>query len=220
MQGPLRRAGRPFCTTLLQLPRRVEVGPSGRTKNRQTVIGELMKAFIRSRPVPIVLSASSVYAIPITTVGGIDTIIAQANLSNSNGSATGTEASWIASVLGVNVNTIGYHQLSSSGGSAWQQVTGGAAGLWAFNFAAAGITNPAVFLVKFGNAHVLARPLPEQSLFPYKQWRDQPRSHQSAPREGHHHVGEPRRIPPGPSRRRPRRARCCCSVAACSELPA
>jgi hypothetical protein len=118
-----------------------------------------MKAFIRSLAVAaIVFSASSAYAIPITTVGGIDTIIAQANLSNSNGSPTGTEATWIASVLGVNVNTIGYQQLSSSGGSAWQQVTGGAAGLWAFDFAAAGITNPLVFLVKFGNAtysHVL-----------------------------------------------------------------
>jgi hypothetical protein len=118
-----------------------------------------MKALVRSLAVAaIVLSASSAYAIPITTVGGIDTILAQANLPNSNGSPTGTEASWIASVLGVNVNTIGYTQLSSSGGSAWQQVTGGAAGLWAFDFAAAGITNPLVFLVKFGNAtysHVL-----------------------------------------------------------------
>jgi hypothetical protein len=106
----------------------------------------------------MVLFASSAYAIPITTVGGVDTIIAQANLSNSNGSATGTEATWIAGVLGVNVNTIGYTQLSSSGGSVWQQVTGGAAGLWAFDFAAAGIIDPAYFLVKFGNAtysHVL-----------------------------------------------------------------
>jgi hypothetical protein len=118
-----------------------------------------MKVFIRSLAVAaIILSASSAYAIPITTVGGIDTIIAQANLSNSGGGATGTEASWIASVLGVNVNTIGYHQLTNSGANAWQQVTGGAPGLWAFNFAAAGITNPLVFLVKFGNAtysHVL-----------------------------------------------------------------
>ena len=118
-----------------------------------------MKALVRSLAVAaIVFSASSAYAIPITTVGGIDTIIAQANLPNSNGSPTGTEATWIASVLGVNANTIGYQQLTNSGGSAWQQVTGGAAGLWAFNFAAAGITNPLVFLVKYGNAtysHVL-----------------------------------------------------------------
>lgn len=118
-----------------------------------------MKALIRSLAVAaIVFSASSAYAIPITTVGGVDTIIAQANLSNSGGGPTGTEASWIASVLGVNVSSIGYHQLTNSGANAWQQVTGGAAGLWAFDFAAAGITNPAVFLVKFGNAtfsHVL-----------------------------------------------------------------
>lgn len=118
-----------------------------------------MRAFIRSLAVAsMVLFASSAYAIPITTVGGVDTIIAQANLPNSNGSPTGTEATWIASVLNVPVNTIGYVQLPTSGGSAWQQVTGGAAGLWAFDFAAAGITNPLVFLVKYGNAtysHVL-----------------------------------------------------------------
>jgi hypothetical protein len=118
-----------------------------------------MKAFIRSLAVAsMVLFASSAYAIPITTVGGVDTIIAQANLPNSNGSPTGTEATWIASVLNVAVNTINYTQLPSSGASAWQQVTGGAAGLWAFDFAAAGITNPLVFLVKYGNAtfsHVL-----------------------------------------------------------------
>lgn len=118
-----------------------------------------MRAFIRSLAVAsMVLFASSAYAIPITTVGGVDTIIAQANLPNSNGSPTGTEATWVASVLGVPVNTIGYQQLSSSGGSAWQPVTGGASGLWAFDFAAAGITNPLYFLVKYGNAtysHVL-----------------------------------------------------------------
>ena len=118
-----------------------------------------MRAFIRSLAVAsMVLFASNAYAIPITTVGGVDTIIAQANLPNSNGQPTGTEATWIASILNVPVNTINYQQLTSSGGSAWQQVTGGAAGLWAFNFAAAGITNPLVFLVKYGNAtysHVL-----------------------------------------------------------------
>ena len=118
-----------------------------------------MKALVRALAVAaIFFSASSAYAIPITTVGGVDTILAQANLPNSNGSPTGTEATWIAGLLGVNVNTIGYTQLSSSGGSAWQQVTGGGPGLWAFNFGAAGITNPLVFLVKFGNAtfsHVL-----------------------------------------------------------------
>lgn len=115
-----------------------------------------MKAFIRSLAVAsMVFFASSAYAIPITTVGSIDTIIAQTNLASSG---TATEAAWIAGVLGVNVNTIGYTQLSSSGGSAWQQVTGGSSGLWAFDFAAAGISNPLVFLVKYGNAtfsHVL-----------------------------------------------------------------
>ena len=115
-----------------------------------------MKAFVRSLAVAVVvLSASSAYAIPITTVGGVDAIIAQASLANSG---QATEANWIAGVLGVPVASIGYQQLSSSGGSAWQLVTGGAAGLWAFDFAAAGVTNPLVFLVKYGNAtssHVL-----------------------------------------------------------------
>ena len=118
-----------------------------------------MRALIRSLAVAsMVLFASSAYAIPITTVGGVDTIIGQANLPNSNGQPTGTEATWIASVLNVPVSSIGYQQLPTSGGSAWQQVTGGASGLWAFDFAAAGVTNPLVFLVKYGNAtysHVL-----------------------------------------------------------------
>lgn len=115
-----------------------------------------MKAFVRSLAVAsMVLLASSAYAIPLSTVGGVDTIIAQTSLSPSN---PATEAAWIAGVLGVPVNTIGYTQVPSSGGSAWQQVTGGAAGLWAFDFGAVGITNPQVFLVKYGNAtltHVL-----------------------------------------------------------------
>jgi hypothetical protein len=108
----------------------------------------------------MVLFASSAYAIPITTVGGVDTIFAQANLPNSNGQPTGTEATWIASVLNVPVASIGYQQLTNSGGTGtlWTQVTGGALGLWAFDFAAAGITNPTYFLVRYGNAtfsHVL-----------------------------------------------------------------
>jgi len=115
-----------------------------------------MKAFVRSVGfAAILLSASSVYAIPIGTVGGVDTVLASANLANS-GSAT--EAAWIATILNVPVASINYTQLASSGGSAWTQVTGGAAGLWAFDFGAAGVTNPAVFLVKLGNAtlsHVL-----------------------------------------------------------------
>jgi len=115
-----------------------------------------MKALVRSLAVAsMVLFASSAYAVPIGTVGGLDTMIAQTSLANSG---QATEAAWVASVLGVGVNTIGYQQLSNSGAAAWQQVTGGAAGLWAFDFGAAGITNPLVFLVKFGNAtttHVL-----------------------------------------------------------------
>ena len=115
-----------------------------------------MKAFIQSLAVAsMVLFASSAYAIPIGTVGGIDTILAQTSLSPSNPT---TEGAWIASVLGVNVSTINYQQIQNSGASAWQQVTGGASGLWAFDFGAAGITSPLVFLVKYGNAvntHVL-----------------------------------------------------------------
>jgi hypothetical protein len=125
----------------------------------QLTTGASMKVFVRSVALAAVLfSATSAYAIPIGTVGGVDTILAQANLPNSNGQPTGTEALWIASILNVPVATINYTQLTTSGGSAWQQVTGGAAGLWAFDFAAAGITNPSVFLVKYGNAtysHVL-----------------------------------------------------------------
>jgi len=120
-------------------------------------IGEtVMKALVTCFGLAaIVLSSSNAYAIPIGVVGATDTQIAATSLANS-GSAT--EAAWIASVLGVDVNTINYTKLSGSGGTAWQQVTGGASGLWALDFGAAGVTNPLVFLVKFGNAstsHVL-----------------------------------------------------------------
>ena len=176
-----------------------------------------MKVFIRSLAVAsMVLFGSSAYAIPITTVGGIDTILAQTNLPNSNGSPTGTEATWIASVLGVPVNTIGYTQLSNSGGAAWQQVTGGAAGLWAFNFAAAGITNPLVFLVKFGNAtfsHVLYTNTASLQSGVINLGAINP-LHGNVTITSVSHVGT------AGTSQVPGRAHCCCSVAACSELPA
>jgi len=108
-----------------------------------------MKALLRSLGFAAILfSASSAYAIPIGIVGTVDTLLFSTTLADS-GSAT--EAAWIASVLGVSVGSINYTQLTNSGGSYWTQVTGGAAGLWAFDFDAAGVKKPANFLVKLGN---------------------------------------------------------------------
>jgi PEP-CTERM motif-containing protein len=100
-----------------------------------------------------VLTAATASAIPIADVGTVDTFLGSANLSNSG---SGTEQAWIASVLGVSVNSITYSQLPGSGAAAWQAVTGDPAGtnLYAFDFQAFGIANPDFFLIKTGNLQV------------------------------------------------------------------
>jgi hypothetical protein len=91
----------------------------------------------------------SALAIPISEVGTRDDL----RFSVTQGSAalhdsgSGSEESWIESVLGMNIT---YTQLSEgvSGGSNWESVTDGAAGDYAFDFGA-GVA-PAYFLVKVG----------------------------------------------------------------------
>jgi hypothetical protein len=99
------------------------------------------------------LTASTASAIPIADVGSVDTFLSSASLSNSG---EDTEKAWIAGVLAVNVNSITYSQLGSSGSSSWQAVTGDPVGtnLYAFDFQAAGVINPEYFLVKTGNLQV------------------------------------------------------------------
>jgi len=90
----------------------------------------------------LLVVATSASAVPISTVGTIDTLIGHTTLKNS-GSAT--EESWVESLLGTDIT---YSQLSGSSGSAWQAVTGGSAGDYAFDFGAD--SNALYYLVKVG----------------------------------------------------------------------
>jgi hypothetical protein len=98
-------------------------------------------------------TASTASAIPIADVGSLDLFVDSTNLANSG---FATERDWIADALNVNVNTITYSQLASSGASAWEAVTGEPAGqnLYAFDFQAFGVSNPDFFLIKTGNLQV------------------------------------------------------------------
>lgn len=99
-----------------------------------------------------VLLASSANAVPIATVGAVDTFVQSAKLANSGDD---TETAWLASVLGVNVDSLEYDQPAGSGASAFEQVTGGPAGttLYAIDFQTFAV-QPAFFLIKTGNLGV------------------------------------------------------------------
>lgn len=96
------------------------------------------------------LLAASAQAIPITTVGGVDTVIDYTTLANSG---QATERQWIADVLNVDPATLVYTQFENSGGedNAWLQVDQDSS-LWAIDFNAFGSSSPSWFLVKLGNA--------------------------------------------------------------------
>ena len=70
-----------------------------------------------------VMLSTSAFAVPILTVGSMDTLLGQTTLGNS-GSAN--EENWIESVLLMDID---YTQLddSSSEGDNWEAVVGGAA---------------------------------------------------------------------------------------------
>ena len=99
------------------------------------------------------LTAATASAIPINDVGTVDTFLASTNLGNSG---IDEEKTWIAGVFGYNPNAVTYAQLTGSGASGWQAVTGDPAGtnLYAFDFQAFGIANPDFFLVKTGNLQI------------------------------------------------------------------
>jgi hypothetical protein len=95
----------------------------------------------------VLLLASNASAIPLSTVGGVDTLVAWASLGDSG---EATEESFIETFLG---EAVVYEQFDDSGGEdlgAWQAVAGNA-GLFAFDFQGFGATNPEYFLVKMGN---------------------------------------------------------------------
>jgi hypothetical protein len=91
--------------------------------------------------------------VPIATVGGADTLVAQASLGNSGDTA---ERAFIAGYLGVSSDSITYSHLTSaeSGGSSgmWNTVIEDSS-LYAFDF---GALTPAYFLIKTGNHVTLA----------------------------------------------------------------
>lgn len=83
-------------------------------------------------------------AVLLGTVGSYDTVKAQDSLGNSS---IADEKMWIESILGIGVD---YAKLGSSDGDsgAWEDVTDGAAGDYAFDLGMG--ADPAYFLVKVG----------------------------------------------------------------------
>ena len=109
-----------------------------------------MKSFASLATVALLACSSSAFAdpIPLATVGGADTLVDWARLSNSSDAS---ERNFIASYLGVSAASITYNHLSSgaSGGEsgAWDTVIEDGS-LFAFDF---GALTPAYFLIKTGN---------------------------------------------------------------------
>jgi hypothetical protein len=85
--------------------------------------------------------SSTAWSIPLSTVGGADTILAQTTLPNSGAD---TEVSWIEGVLGISLDESNYTQTSVTAGD-WMQVDDNPS-LFAFELA-----GPADwFLIKIG----------------------------------------------------------------------
>jgi hypothetical protein len=91
------------------------------------------------------LSTGIAYAIPIATVGSVDTLVTGTNLGNSDGA----EAAYLAGYLGINLDDVNYVKVDGTDG--WQLVDG-TTNTWAFDFQSAGVVDPLAFLVKIGNA--------------------------------------------------------------------
>jgi len=65
---------------------------------------------------------TSVSAIPLSTVGGLDTLDARTSLGNSGDAA---ELDFFADYLGVDSSTLTLNKVTSSGGSGWVQIDAG-----------------------------------------------------------------------------------------------
>ena len=86
--------------------------------------------------------ATDAWSIPLSTIGGPDTLLAQTSLRNSGAA---TEVKWIEGVLGLSLTGFDYQQTSVSAGD-WESVDDND-GLFAFELA-----GPADwFLIKIGN---------------------------------------------------------------------
>lgn len=108
-----------------------------------------MKSLVSLATVALLAVGAPAFAVPvpIATVGGADTLVAQATLPNSGDA---TERAFIATYLGVAPSTITYTHLTSgeSGGNSgqWNTVIEDSS-LYAFDF---GSLTPAYFLIKVG----------------------------------------------------------------------
>lgn len=97
--------------------------------------------------------ASSAGAAPVAlaTVGGVDQLIGG---YNGIGNSEAAEEAFLFDYLtsqGYDEEELVYQKVDLSGQASFDQVIGSST-LWAINFASFGITNPLVFLVKYGNA--------------------------------------------------------------------
>jgi PEP-CTERM motif len=103
-----------------------------------------MKTLTGLLSITLLTVSSTTLAIPIATVGSVDTLVDWGN----PGSSDADEMQFIADYLLVDVNTITYTKLAGSGGSGglWSTVDEDSS-LWAFDF---GSLEPSLFLIKTG----------------------------------------------------------------------
>ena len=103
-----------------------------------------MNARAKTLGLVALLASAPAWSIPISTVTQVDQLIAQTNLGNSGDE---DEKDWVADMLGLDISDIEYEEKTDVTGANWQQVTGGGAGIWAFD-----LTGPTDwFLIKTGN---------------------------------------------------------------------
>lgn len=110
-----------------------------------------MKSYKSLATIALLALSSSAFAVPIPlgTVGGADTLVAHASLSNSSDAS---ERAFIAGYLGITPAEVTYYNHLSgaeSGGASgeWDTVIGDSS-LYAFNF---GDITPAYFLIRTGS---------------------------------------------------------------------
>jgi hypothetical protein len=104
-----------------------------------------MKPVVHIAAAALLAASSSAFAIPLSTVGGVDTLVDHADLGNSGDAS---ELAFIADALNVDSSTLTYTHLGdASGGANWLTVDGSSS-LYAFNFTA---STPAYFLIKLGS---------------------------------------------------------------------
>lgn len=94
-----------------------------------------LKAIVASA---LLMMSGSLWAIPVTTVGGVDNLVSATKLSKSS---VETEQAWVESVLGYGVQ----FDEKLNGGFAWEKVDGTAA-----TYATAFDQTPDYYLVKTG----------------------------------------------------------------------